>query len=116
MRKLYVDILNDQKTIGITEHQPSVIINLANLGRDSSSSPVFTCGRYVCVVEATTDNKARLLFMDMKEDPSLIDTVLNEPTFINLRTKLTSLIEAYNSDYERNHNSVELVVGKPATS
>jgi hypothetical protein len=115
--ELYVDSLNENETMGITANTLSVSYNLELLNRfDPESSPIFTAGKYFCIVWETSPPS--ITFVDIIKNPAVGDTIIYAPEVSDAyREKFSSLLGNYNSTYESKKNDVKLIKGEPpATS
>lgn len=112
-KKLYVDHFSPDKSIAMTTNSLSVSYNLVMLDRfNDQSSPVFSAGKYVCMIMATPENKANMFFFDFKANPENVKDFLSSDEFDEkFKMKFMSLVEMVNADYDRNSKSVELVLG-----
>lgn len=108
---LYVDFFNADKSMAITKNRLSVSYNLFVLDRlNPESSPIFTVGKYVCIVWAT--NPPVITFLDLRKNPDVAMDIINSPDMKDMKNQFISLIESYNSTYEATKNYVELVLGE----
>lgn len=110
-KKLYVDFFNPDKSMAIVTNKLSVSYNLIMLDRfNDMASPIFTVGRYVCIVWAT--NPPSMMFLDVKKNPDVANDIINSPDFASRKDKFISLLEAYNSTYESTKDYIELILGE----
>jgi hypothetical protein len=112
-KKLYVDHFSPDKSMAMTTNTLSVSYNLAMLDRfNDQSSPVFSAGKYICMVVATDENKANMFFFDVRVNPENMNEFFSSNEYGDkFKMKLKSLVEMVNADYDRNSKSVELVLG-----
>jgi hypothetical protein len=115
-KKLYVNELNDEKTLGVATEGRFISFNLITLGRNhEESSPIFYVGRYMCFIAAQDVQKTiiKMYFLDLKKEPSLIEIA---QTFggNDMKQQIISYLEMYNMSYESNFDSVELFKDFPS--
>lgn len=109
--ELYVDVLNEAETLGITANESSVAYDLLQLDRfNSAASSVFTAGRYFCMVWETSP--ASITFVDILKNPHVVDTIIYAPGVSEaFREKFSSQLEMYNANYESKKDEVKLIKG-----
>lgn len=115
-KTLYVDFFNEDETLAVTRNQKVIHYNLIILER-VGKNPVFSVGRYVCIIMARNNSEnpeLDMLFMDLHKNPKLVEQIKKDNSFDQkFNTKLLNLIELYNSTYEDTKGYVTLVKGWP---
>jgi hypothetical protein len=114
--ELYVDSLNEARTLGIAANNLSVAYNLELLKNfNPEASSVFTAGRYFCMVWETSPPS--ITFVDILKNPDVVDTIIYAPGVSeSFREKFSSQLEIYNAGYEAKKDEVKLIKGEPPAS
>lgn len=115
-KQLFVDQVYQNGAIAMTTNPKTVAYNLILLERfNSGSAPIFTCGKYVCMIVGNDSADLRMFFMDIKKDPA--SSKLLAQYFAEAeKKKLTTMLELYHSKYEEEQDDYELVTGVPPST
>jgi hypothetical protein len=115
--QLFVEKLNQDKTIGITTNHAMMFENASKFriqGIEKTADIVgliFEAGRYVAAVIMDANNELGMMFMDLKKDRqkalSVASQFKGEAKDIFMKN-----FEEVTKNYEANYNLVELVVDK----
>lgn len=116
--QLYVDSISPDGAIAMVENRRSIYWNLHSLGllrENVNNSYMFSTGKFICIIMAIEDNKAGMMFFDLKANPNAKNLFLDSPdTNDKQRLQFTSLAEVLNANYSTKKDQTILLVGEPS--
>lgn len=124
---IFVDELSEDKSMGTTYREDSILRNMVVLNRfnlslepksmelkSSEHTLVFPAGRYVCMRAVDEDDKPMLSFLDFRVNTGIYADFVNDESIDDeYKALLTRVVEYVNAVYEDRFDAVELVVGNP---
>ena len=109
--QLYVNHISEDGSMAITMSKETVSYNLLALGKwYDKEAPLFTAGKYVCLLIPEDEHNIEMMFLDLKKNPETLQNILQSPEFGQaIKEKLALLAETTVAD--DNSKDVELIIG-----
>jgi hypothetical protein len=111
--KLYVNHISDDGAMAITMDIETVAYNLLSLGKwYDKESPVFTAGRYVCLLIPEDEHNIEMMFFDFKKNPENLKEILQSSEYDqSTKEKLAAHANMLVVDDTSVTDTIELVKG-----
>ena len=111
--KLYVNHISNDGSMAITMDKETVAYNLLALNKwYEKDAPVFTAGKYICLLIPEDEHNLEMMFFDFKRNPDNLEEIVKSPEYDqSIKMMLSSLAKMVGSSDRSAIDEVELVIG-----
>lgn len=116
--KLYVDTISFDEGLAYTETKKSIVHNLVMQGMagKKDASNIFPIGNYICIINTKQDEELSMTLLDYRKSPEkCMAYIENEHFSDTVKSKVLSLCEVIDEEFDELMNKVQLIVGCPVT-